>query len=552
MGRPSLESDTLTTATPDRRAPQVAPLPAPGAPAAGTRAPIFRRAAEGFETEFNAYLQERLRLCVGVLTLVGIALLGMHWLLAPQVSEWYPGFWRHPSTHVHLGGAVGVGVMYLVLRRGRWNGRALVAADLVLQLMMIGTCLLMYLLSYEQGNRSLVPFLGLLIVTRAVVVPSRAMRTLLGALTAPVGILAIQLAHGRLQYWHGHSVPQEGFVEVVSWDFIYLFLSALIAAVASRVNFRLRVSAYEARRLDQYVLEGLIGKGAMGEVHRARHALMRRPTAIKLVRTEVLTERLLKRFEQEVRHTSRLTHPNTIRVFDYGQTADGVFYYAMELLEGADLDRVVEAAGPLPPGRVIHVLTQALSALAEAHAMGLVHRDVKPGNLILCRQGLAHDVVKVTDFGLVRDTEAVEPSLASADEICGSPQTIAPEVVKGQKATQAADLYALGAVGCWLLTGKPIFDATNVMEFVVAHMQQPPIRPSARKPDVPADLEAVLMSCLAKDPFDRPGSADSLRTALLACADAGRWTETDAAAWWKEHGPALQPESASASATGTR
>jgi serine/threonine-protein kinase len=354
----------------------------------------------------------------------------------------------------------------------------------------------------------------------------------------------MQLAHGQLQYWHGHTIPQEGFVEVVSWDFTYLALSAVIAAVASRVNFRLRVSAYEARRLDQYVLEGLIGKGAMGEVHRAQHALMRRPTAIKLVRAEVLTERLLKRFEQEVLHTSRLTHPNTIRVYDYGQTADGVFYYAMELLEGADLDRVVHAAGPFPPGRVIHVLVQALGALAEAHAVGLVHRDVKPGNLILCRQGLAHDVVKVTDFGLVRDTEAVEPSLASADELCGSPHTISPEVVRGEKATPSVDIYALGAVGCWLLTGKPIFDATNVMEFVVAHMQRPPIRPSARNPDVPADLETVLMSCLAKDPFDRPANADALRSALLACSDAGRWTEADAASWWRTHGPTLQNGSA--------
>jgi serine/threonine-protein kinase len=528
----------LTAAIPDRRAPKVELPSAPGAPADGKRTG-FLRSPTGFETEFNAYLQQRLRLCVAVMTLVGFALLMMHWLLAPEVSSEYPGYWRHPSTHVHLGGLLGMAVMWVVIRRGRWSGPALLAADVALQAAMIGTCLLMYELSYAQGNRSLVPFLGLLVMTRAVVVPSRAMRTLIGGLIAAAGILAIQLAHGQLQYWHGHTVPQEGFVEVVSWDFTYLVLSAVIAAVASRVNFRLRVSAYEARRLDQYVLEGLIGKGAMGEVHRAQHALMRRPTAIKLVRAEVLTERLLKRFEQEVRHTSRLTHPNTIRVYDYGQTADGVFYYAMELLEGADLDRVVQASGPFPPGRVIHVLVQALGALAEAHAVGLVHRDVKPGNLILCRQGLAHDVVKVTDFGLVRDTEAAEPSLASADELCGSPHTISPEVVQGQKATAAVDIYALGAVGCWLLTGKPIFDATNVMEFIVAHMQRPPIRPSARLP-VPADLETVLMSCLAKDPFDRPANADALRTSLLACVDAGRWTEADAAAWWATHGPALK------------
>ena len=384
-----------------------------------------------------------------MLTLLGIALLLMHWLLAPKVSSWYPGYWKHPSTHAHLVGLVVVAAMWLVLRRGRWSGRALLAADVALQVAMIGTCLVMYLLSYALGNSSLVPFLGLLVVTRAVVVPSRALRTLVGGLAGAAGILAMQLAHGRLQYWHGHSIPDEGFIEAVAWDFIYLTLSAVVAAVASRVNFRLRVSAYEARHLDQYVLEGLIGKGAMGEVHRARHALMRRPTAIKLVRGPSRTDRLLQRFEQEVRHTSRLTHPNTIRVFDYGQTADGIFYYAMELLEGADLDRVVQASGPFPPARVIHVLTQALGALAEAHAMGLVHRDVKPGNLLLCRQGLAHDVVKVMDFGLVRDTSAAGPSLGSGDEICGSPHTIAPEVVRGEKATHAATStrWARWAVG---------------------------------------------------------------------------------------------------------
>lgn len=400
-------------------------------------------------------------------------------------------------------------------------------------------CALIYLLTYEQGNRSLVPFLGLFLVTRAVLVPSGAWRTLLGCLPAPLAILVIQVAHGHLAFWQGLRIPREGFAELVTWDLVYLSMCSLIATVASRVNFRLRLSAYEARQLDQYVLEGLLGQGAMGEVYRARHALMRRPTAIKLVRSDVLTERLLRRFEQEVRQTSRLTHPNTIRVYDYGQTADGVFYYAMELLDGADLERIVEATGPMPPARVIHVLTQALGALAEAHAMGLVHRDVKPSNLLLCRQGLAHDVVKVMDFGLVRDASAAEPSLSAADEICGSPQTISPEVVQGQGAGPASDLYAVGAVGCWLLTSKPIFDAEHAMELVLAHVQRPPTRPSQRGVSVPADLERLLLACLAKDPGDRPASADALRRDLLACTDAGRWTEADAAAWWAAHGAAL-------------
>jgi serine/threonine-protein kinase len=478
---------------------------------------------------------------VGVLFLVTLALLIMHLVLAQPTGPGYAGYWREPSTWVHIAGMLYVGVQHLLLRRGRWSGRALGLADSLLQASTVLSCAVIYELTYDLGNPSLVPMLGLFLVTRAVVVPSRALRTFWGCLPAPLLILGIQMAHGYLKVWHGLALPPAGFPELVTWDLTYLVLCGAVAVVASRVNFRLRVTAYEARQLDQYVLEGLIGKGAMGEVHRARHALMRRPTAIKLVRSEVMTERMLKRFEQEVRQTSRLTHPNTIRVFDYGQTADGVFYYAMELLDGADLERLVEAAGPLPPARVIHVLAQAAGALAEAHAIGLVHRDVKPSNLLLCRQGLAHDVVKVMDFGLVRDTAASEASLSSADEVCGSPHTISPEVVSGEPATAASDLYALGAVGCWLLTGKPIFDAGNVMEMVVAHMQRPPIRPSARGVAVPADLERLLLECLAKDPSQRPASAEDLRVALLACADAGRWTETDASAWWQAHPELAQP-----------
>lgn len=523
-------------APPPVHAPQVARGPGGPSVATGLRT---GRGAGGFEQELAAYLQERLRLCFGVLFLATLALLLLHALLAPPVSEGYPGYWRHTGTYVHLVGIAYTGAMHLALRRRALGPRALGWLDALLQGATVATCGLIYALTYEQGNRSLVPFLGLFLLTRAVVVPSTARRTLAGGLAAPFVILGVQLAHGHVRFWHGLALPDAGFRELVTWDFVYLAMCLVIASVASRVNFRLRLSAYQARQLDQYVLEGLLGKGSMGEVHRARHALMRRPTAIKLVRSEVLSERLLKRFEQEVRATSRLTHPNTIRIYDYGQTADGVFYYAMELLEGADLERVVEGTGPLPPARAIHVLAQAAGALAEAHAMGLVHRDVKPSNLLLCRQGLAHDVVKVMDFGLVRDLAAGEPSLAAADDVCGSPQTISPEVVRGEPATPASDLYALGAVGCWLLTGRPIFDAAHALELLLAHVQRPPTRPSARGVAVPRDLEDLLLACLAKDPGDRPPSAEDVRARLLACADAGRWSDADARAWWAEHGARL-------------
>jgi serine/threonine-protein kinase len=301
------------------------------------------------------------------------------------------------------------------------------------------------------------------------------------------------------------------------------------------VNFSLRAQVREAKKLGQYHLEEKIGEGGMGTVYRATHAMLRRPTAIKLLRPEITGEETIRRFEREVQQTSRLSHPNTVAIYDYGRTPDGVFYYAMELLGGADLDRLVRAHGPFPAARAIHVLRQACGALAEAHGAGLVHRDIKPGNIILCERGGVHDVAKVVDFGLVRDLRNVQGSLTRVGTICGTPETIAPEVLSGSEAGPAADLYALGVVGCFLLTGKPIFDVTTAGELIGAHLHSDPVPPSARDPSVPRDLEAALLRCLAKDPARRVPTAEALRADLAACAAAGRWTDEDAQRWWHDH-----------------
>jgi len=187
----------------------------------------------------------------------------------------------------------------------------------------------------------------------------------------------------------------------------------------------------------------------------------------------------------------------------------------------------------MPPARVIHILAQACAALTEAHARGLVHRDIKPGNIILCERGLRHDVVKVMDFGLVKDTRASKSTLPDVGELCGTPETMAPETIRGCEVRPAADIYALGVVGCFLLTGKPIFDAENVPAFVSMHLNEAPIAPSARGVDLPEALERILLSCLAKEPEDRPASTAALRTALLTCEGAGTWTEDDATACWR-------------------
>jgi serine/threonine-protein kinase len=384
-----------------------------------------------------------------------------------------------------------------------------------------------------------VPLLGLLVVARAVLVPSGVRRTLALSLLPLPAVLAVHLAVGEVHAEGLGPYPGPVFRTLLVWDQVYLALAAGLATLASRVNFALRRRVYEAMRVDRYVLEEKIGEGAMGEVYRARHALLRRPTAVKILRPEIAGERNFQRFEREVRLTSRLEHPNAIQVYDYGTTPDGLFYYAMELLDGADLECVVALTGPFPVGRALHVLRQAAGALSEAHAKGMVHRDVKPSNVILCRQGLQHDVVKVMDFGLVKDVGEGVATLTDAGEVCGSPHTISPEALRGEEVTGAADLYALACVGVWLLTGKAVFDAKTIPLFLAAHLRSEPLLPSARGVEVPAPLESLLARCLAKDPASRPSSAAALEADLVTLAAAHPWTEADATSWWRDHGSAV-------------
>jgi serine/threonine-protein kinase len=250
-----------------------------------------------------------------------------------------------------------------------------------------------------------------------------------------------------------------------------------------------------------------------------------------------------------------LTHPNTVTVFDYGRTTDGVFYYAMELLEGATLDEIVEVDGPQPAERVIHLLEQAAGSLAEAHDAGLIHRDVKPGNILVVDRGGISDLVKVVDFGLVKDVglggEATsEPALTRTDAITGTPLYIAPETVTAPETVDGrTDLYALGAVGYWLVTGTHVFGGKSILEVCGHHLHSVPDPPSARLgAPVASDLEAVLLACLAKRPEDRPASAHVLRDRLRACAAAGRWTNARAAQWWALHRHELRSGGARASA----
>ena len=277
----------------------------------------------------------------------------------------------------------------------------------------------------------------------------------------------------------------------------------------------------------------------MGVVYRARHAMLRRPTAIKLLKPERMGEAGLRRFEREVQLTAGLSHPNTVTVFDYGRTPDGVFYYAMEYLEGLGLDQLVAADGPQTPGRAVHILRQVLEALAEAHGVGLVHRDVKPGNIILCERGGLSDVAKVVDFGLVKELEA-EGDVTHDAALVGTPLYLAPEAIRSPAADARADLYSLGAVAYFLLTGQHVFEGRTIIEICGHHLHTPPTPPSERlgRP-LPAALEAWVLACLEKDPARRPASASEAAARLERCGLAGEWKADEARAWWVARGRGL-------------
>jgi eukaryotic-like serine/threonine-protein kinase len=335
------------------------------------------------------------------------------------------------------------------------------------------------------------------------------------------------------------------------WKFVTALCRAvatLIATATSRIIRGVRADAPNARRLGQYTLTEKLGEGSMGAVYLARHAMLRRPTAIKLLPPDRSGAESLARFEREVQLTARLTHPNTIRIFDYGRTPDRIFYYAMEYLDGASLADVIAESGPMPPSRVIHILDQIAGALAEAHRVGLIHRDIKPANIFLTEQGGVPDVAKVLDFGLVKQVGATDPhestlpSISLADSITGTPLYMAPEsITTPAKVDGRTDLYALGAVGYFLLTGQHVFTGRTVLEVCGHHLLTDPTPPSVRLgARLPADLEALILSCLAKEPAKRPADARALQTALRSCRDAGTWREEDACEWFEAHGQSLR------------
>lgn len=366
-------------------------------------------------------------------------------------------------------------------------------------------------------------------------------------------------------------LPQHGFgvvtqmnateayqpLRVLNFLFLILFLLLLLCStgmlLVSRANLawrrRLNEAELRLRQLGQYTLQEKIGEGAMGVVYRARHGLLRRDTAVKLLLPDRADPESIQRFEREVRLSCQLTHPNTIQVFDYGRTPDGIFYYAMEYLRGLNLHDLVARYGPQPEARVLHILVQICDSLSEAHSLGLVHRDIKPANVFLCHRGGIPDCVKVLDFGLVREFRSATdlgPSTPSAIE--GTPSFIPPEAIHNQaRIDPRSDLYSVGALGYYLVCGQPVFEADEVAELYRKHLHELPVPPGHRSQNpVSKAFEGVLLACLAKRPEDRPGSAETLRARLMALPRAGEWDARKGAMWWERH-----PEAWLAGARGT-
>jgi hypothetical protein len=391
--------------------------------------------------------------------------------------------------------------------------------------------------------------LGLMLFTTAAFLPCRQAQVWLAAEAAVLSVL-MELAAPALfpevaAYWQSLA-PRDAFFEHL-WRPLGATMIAGVSVLVSRSLYRLQRTAHQARRLGNYVIERELGAGGMGTVFAARHALICRPTAVKVLSADGGDPGTgIARFEREVQLSASLTHPNTITIFDFGRTADDTFYYAMEYLDGIDLEQMVEDHGPLPPERTVYLLRQILGSLAEAHQRGIVHRDVKPSNIFVTQRGGLYDFVKVLDFGLARQVDTGgEASLTKTGMVFGTPRYIAPESVSGARQSDGrSDLYNVGGVAYWLLTGRPLFPGSSSLDLIIDHVKTIPQPPSSVTDlEIPPELDAIVMKCLEKDPADRYQTAEEMMEALQALDLGTRWSQGQAREWWELHAPEVSRSS---------
>ena len=388
-------------------------------------------------------------------------------------------------------------------------------------------------------NQSISPtisWIGAVVLMFAAIVPSTPIKTLLaGVVAVSMNPIAMWLARAR-GIWNFESPTDALLMHYPD----YLLLG--VAVVISHIVTGLGQQVAKAREMGSYQLGELLGRGGMGEVYHATHRMLARPAAIKLIRPGVIggsdpaaAQLAVTRFRREAETAASLRSPHTVELYDFGVTDDQTLYFVMELLEGLNLESLVRRHGPLPAGRVVHILRQVCASLEEAHARGLVHRDIKPANIHVGRLGLVYDFVKVLDFGLVKPITdgPLEHSLSTqGGMVIGTPGYMAPEMALSAKVDGRADLYSLGCVAYYLLTGRQVFEGDTVMQVFAQHLQEAPTPPSQRGPStVPLDLEQLVLNCLAKKPEDRPQSAAELDR-RLAVVDVEPWTDVHAQQWW--------------------
>ena len=412
---------------------------------------------------------------------------------------------------------------------------------------------MMFHLGGPPPNHVILPeisWIGAVVLMYAAIIPTTPKKMLIAGLIAvsmnPISMLVLGMRHG----WEFGS----RWLALVMHQPDYLLVGA--AVVISHVVTKLGQQVTKARELGSYQLGELLGRGGMGEVYKATHRMLARPAAIKLIRPEMLgavdkeaAKLAVTRFRREAEAAANLRSQHTVELYDFGVTADGTLYLVMEYLEGMDLETLVRQKGPLPAGRIIHILRQVCDSLEEAHATGLVHRDIKPANIHLGRVGLREDFVKVLDFGLVKEVSSVSVgdsmSTIPGQMALGTPGYMAPEMALGERVDGRADIYALGCVAYFLLTGALVFEAETTFQMIAKHLQSPPIPPSQRtERPVSPELERLILKCLAKDPSARPQSAAQLAQALEFIPTEA-WSEDQARRWWESNArPAISADSA--------
>jgi serine/threonine-protein kinase len=450
--------------------------------------------------------------------------------------------WLHPQqTDIIAGTAIAASLaLFFYIRNSDRDPRFIL--DLGLLYMVFTAAALGLLMHWFRVPRDwpatpMISWIGAVVLMSAAIVPNTPKKTLIAGLVAvsmnPLGML-IARARGT---WDFGSL---GNVFVMHYpDYLLVGVSVVI----SRVVTKLGQQVSKAREMGSYRLVTLLGKGGMGEVWRARHHMLARDAAIKLIQPDMLSgtsgnaAMIRRRFEQEAKTTAALRSPHTVELYDFGVTKDGVFYYVMELLDGIDLETLVRKFGPQPPARVANILRQVCRSLADAHTHGMIHRDIKPTNIFLCRLGNEYDFAKVLDFGLVKVLDESETQITLDGATTGTPAYMAPEMATGSSPVDGrTDLYGLGCVAYWLTTGRLVFEEKGATAMLLAHIQKSPTAPSIRiEAVVPASLDRAIMMCLAKDPAQRPASAEALASMLESSEGIGAWTSGDAERWWRSH-----------------